>query len=737
MRLTNFANGCFGKVFTAIFCIILGIVLAYGGLAIGGYILVTRDGMVGTAEDYAQEQGLPIDFDEEYRDLSLLEWGQQIFPILGAFSTTPIRELELALGINTLSTTLTDITGMPEDTILDTSLEDFGETFSDNVTLDIASDKFGIEYPTLPIFDDESYLQTPLATALSDLDNFALEDFVVIDETSSPIIQSLADIRIGDLSDSEVGLDNRINSLMLHEVIEIVEEGPDKSNNVLIHLKDVEVGELGSGATNDLIMEMTLEEVIDIDAENKVLYELREKTLSEIGSEDTYNDVLNIPISDLMEIDETSSEILQYFRDNDTTLDGDDGGVNAALQVMTLSDMIEITDPSEPGGSTKLMWALRDAPLETIPADGTNPEILGIEDTLEITSFSDLLETGDAYVWDYLGEATIENIGQKIDDMEMRHVILIDSSSPPILRKMRAYDPEIDSPGEEDLYGTENIKISELNTELEPLVQGMELGELITIDSSSEPILHALENTTIDSLNDKIATLQVNEVFTESEYSTGFLSLIEPTTLIYDVAGELELAVEQARLQRLINIGVVSDFNLNNRDEYNAKMRNSTLSEMVDDFVSIINNPAVIATQMTPERHFLDDVEPDLVSASISVINMDLLDEIPGFEEGDTLVLASDAIIDAEDFTMVFNVITDNHTLTVMPGATVRSQIYDGEEYKDRGGYMFFGTGYYPESSPGAGDDIAGGGSVTDFSNLTPPPGIIDNTEVIVEVDPT
>ena len=49
---------------------------------------------------------------------------------------------------------------------------------------------------------------------------------------------------------------------------------------------------------------------------------------------------------------------------------------------------------------------------------------------------------------------------------------------------------------------------------------------------------------------------------------------------------------------------------------------------------------------------------------------------------------------------------------------------------------MFFGTGYYPEI-PGIGNQVNGGGNVSGFGNLLPPPDIIDNAKIVVEIDPT
>ena len=219
---------------------------------------------------------------------------------------------------------------------------------------------------------------------------------------------------------------------------------------------------------------------------------------------------------------------------------------------MTLSDIMDIKDPSEPGGSTKVLWALKDCPLETIPADGENPEVLGINDKLRITPLKDLLVTGEEYIWEYIGESTIEDIGQRIDNMGMCHVMEITITSPPILRKMRAFDPEIDPEGTEDEFGDEDLKVKDLHNKLEDLVRDMKLGEIIAIDSSSESLLQSLKDTPIKDLNDKIATLKIREVFEEEDYSSGFLSMISPDTLIYDVAFELKPLCPQCGCKGLL-----------------------------------------------------------------------------------------------------------------------------------------------------------------------------------------
>lgn len=708
MRFTNFVNGCFGKVFTAILCIILGIVIAYGGVALAGYIAITKKGMVGTIEDFAQEKDLPIDFEEDMRDDTLLEWGKDVFEAVAAINTTQIGELERVIGYSDLSKMLADATGLSEAVIKESTIANIGQTLAENLSIGTLVDKFGIELPDMPIFSDDEFLGKPISTAFSSIDDFELQDFVEVPADASPILQSLKDLKVGEMSDEENGLDVRINALKLNEVIEIDE---NDSNAVLIKLQDVAVGELGSSATNDLIMTMKLNEIIDIDEETStpVLWELRETEIGQLGSSETDDKIKNMKIADMLDVDSNSSEILQYFEREETTIAGTDettgepNGIDSAIKVMTLGDMMEINDPSQPGGSTKFLWALKDCPINTIAADpqsGT-PEILGIEDQLRITPLADLVETGNSHVWNYLGTSTIDNIGTKIDDMKVADAILIDESSPAILKKMRDQD----------------MKISQLGTELNPLIQSMELGEIIPIDENSEPILKALQSTTISGLNGKIATLKVSDVF--SDCNVGILGLIDcDNTLLTTVPTALASAVTNARMQQLINVGIVNGSNFSTLSlETETAMRNNTIDGMISDYIAIINaisgTPPTIPSIPMPER----------ISFNGNTISMNVLENLAGFDDGDTLVLTQDTTVALEDFSIIFNVILDQYTLTITDGATIRS--INGTSGKDQGGFMFI-------SNYDFGTYVGGGEVVGTFIN---PDDIADNAIIHIEED--
>lgn len=734
MRFTNFTSSCLGKAFIVLLCILLGVVLTLGAIIGGGYIVLIRKGMVGTVQDFLNKQGLEMSFDDELRSLSLLEWGKELLPAFTSLSSTPLGKLDELLGIEFLSAQMASLTGLDIDIVKETTLENFGETLSENMTVINATEKFGVQLPDLPAFHDESFLNSPLSTAFSQINDFAISDFVEVDENSSPVLQSIATLKIGQLSDSEEGLDKRINSLPLKDVITIVEEGENKSSAVLIRLKDTPVGELGSSQTNDLIMSMTLQEIIELEegVASPILWELRDTQINELGSSQTDDRIKNMKISELIDIDSNSSNILQYFAENEVTLAGTDefgnpNGVNHAMKVMTLKDMIPLTE----GVSVKLLWALRDCPLQTIPADGENDEILGLEDQLKITPLSQLLEVSNSYIWQYLGAATVVNIGSFVDDMKISDAIEITEFSPPILRKMRqAKDGE-----DATLFGSEDIRIDELDTKLEPLILDLELGEILSIDSTSEPILIALKDVKIENMNTAISQLTIAQVFTQDVYSDGALALIPSDTLIVNTSTKIKEAAADARLQCLINVGMVDDDSIIGitDEEIQAKLRNNTIDGIFSGYTQILN--AISNSQLPLLNNFRPDrvrLDSTLCPNEVDTIDMDFINQLLSsneFKEGDTLVLEKNMTIAADNFYVLFNVMTNGYTLEIESGATIRSATYNpvtNEYTNDKGGYIILSNETYA-----GGIGINDGGTIIGaFSN---PDNISIPGEIVIQ----
>lgn len=679
MRFSNFCASCTGKVFTTILMIILGVVLTLGGIGLAGYILLSREGMVGTVEDAAQEAGLPIDFSEELEELSLLAWGMQVFELFGSINTAKIGDIEQTIGYSDLSKMIQEAIGVSADKIKEATLGTLGEVISDNLTLALAGEKFGITFPDLPVFSDPDFMNKSMKAAFADFNDLELQDLVAINEESSVLLKNLADLKVGDMSDPEGGLDDRINSMKLNEVITITED----SHNVLIKLQDTAIGELGSA------------------------------------------------------------------------------GTDAKINGMLLGELMDIIDPSEPNGSTKVLWALRNSPLVTRNArygvgdpiidangnwveadgekqyyeadginhqvgdpvlDGENPvQILGVNDRLKILKLSEMVDTGTEYIWNYLGDATVETLGTKVDEMCIYHVVQITATSNAILRKMRVYDPDIDAPEDIDKFGAENVRISELDSKLIPIVQTVELGEIITIDEGSAPILKALRYTQVGDMNTRVNNLTVADAFTPAQYSTGVLSLIDAeTTLLTSLPTELTAEIKVARLERLSKSGIITTLPivLPEEAETMAHLRNQTIGTMMADYIRALKGIPMV----TPVRIYLDAADTE--------IDPGFIDTLTGFSDGASLVLGADTVIKQGEYTKMFNVMLNGYNLTIENGVTFSSEKEDAGNTVYPGGYMFI-SGYSFDEVPSVSyDSVNSGGTVEVLEEDELNPGTFNPVEM-------
>ena len=149
MKFTGFSSGCVGKALTVILCILLGMIIAIGGEALAGYILLTRDGMVGYVADKVNgdSEKPTLVFDDETKSKSILAWGQEIMTAVGDLSNQEIGSLEKLIGMSIISDTVSDAMGVDAEKIKASTLNNIGETVSNNLTLNTAQDKFKIALP--------------------------------------------------------------------------------------------------------------------------------------------------------------------------------------------------------------------------------------------------------------------------------------------------------------------------------------------------------------------------------------------------------------------------------------------------------------------------------------------------------------------------------------------------------------------------------------------------------------
>lgn len=176
-------------------------------------------------------------------------------------------------------------------------------------------------------------------------------DLMTITEDSEPVLQSLKDTRIEDMSE-------KIKSLTLGEVMTIDED----SSVVLASLKDTPIRDL-----DDSLNSLTLGEVVEINENSAlILQNLKDSTLKTIGDE-----LEELTLCQVVAIDENSTQIMQTLKDTRIK------DLNARIEELTLGEVLEID-----ADSPKILTALSGSKLSGLDDDVDNltmEQILGEE----------------------------------------------------------------------------------------------------------------------------------------------------------------------------------------------------------------------------------------------------------------------------------------------------------------------------------------------------------------------
>lgn len=364
MKFTGFSSGCVGKALTIILCILLGMIIALGGEAVAGYILLTREGMVGYVADKVNgdSENPTLDFDDETKTKSILAWSQEIMTAVGDLSNQEIGALEKLIGMSIISDTISDAMGVDAEKIKASTLNNIGETVSNNLTLNNAQDKFGITFPEdIPLFNDEEFLSKPLSEAFEGFTDHKLSDFINVTDDTNSVLKELSDVSISELQ-GKAG-DEKIKSMLLGQIMTI----DDSSSKILKALKDCciesqwtdetkteyktkEITEIIDGETvtrtvqlmgiNERIETLLVSEVVDItDESNVILRKMRDEGLkiTELGGSKVTDLVNDTKIGEIITIEtegENKSEpIMIALKDVKIS------GLNDKMKTLTISEI--------------------------------------------------------------------------------------------------------------------------------------------------------------------------------------------------------------------------------------------------------------------------------------------------------------------------------------------------------------------------------------------------------------
>lgn len=213
------------------------------------------------------------------------------------------------------------------------------------------------------------------------------------------------------------------------------------------------------------------------------------------------------------------------------------------------------------------------------------------------------------------------------------------------------------------------VGMDELSGDLDAILEDSTIGELITIDETSEPILNALKEVKLNSedMNNAIAELTVADVF--ENYDSGVISLVPSDTLLSGIATTLTGVISGSNLYRLMQLGVFSADLSSSTPKSKASFYNKTPNGILDNYIKILNDPANAVNLTKPQEHSVS-----------GQLTQDVIDELANFRNGDIIKLTADATIPADTvFTSVFNIEVDGNTLTIGMGVAIDSF----------GGYMY------------------------------------------------
>lgn len=552
---------------------IIVLVLAVGG---GAYLVLTKENGMQTVQEKLDgtdiNETLQINLSEEQQSKSILEYATGIISSFGNLTTENIGELEDLIGTTMLSSLISDNIGISAEAVRGSSIENIGSTITDNLTLDIMQDKFALELPDMPLFNDEEFLSRPVSEAFGSLDEETLDKIieVVYDEdataenpASSKLLQKLGKKTVKEASSD---MDSIVDDLFITDVIEV----GDDSSEVLKYFRDSETKING---IDDAIKGMKVRNAVKVDDDSHaVLKEIADMTLDELSSDSALQAKIDgLLIGDVITVNDESNKVLRYLEDKEL------GKLSEAIDQMKISDAIDIVTDEEVEAA-KLEGKTLTASSRVLQYFNNSGTTLNdIDEAIKDMTIGDAvkIDENSSKVLQYLKNTKLDDLDKDIKAMKISDAVAINDDSHAILKKIS--DMTLDDLSDK--------------SKLQGKIDTVKIGEVVTVTDDSEPILVALEDTTLGGLNDEIKDLEVKDVF--KDYDVGLLSAIPATTNIKDIAETLKNTVKNASLYSLRAMGMfeyeLTYENGTTHDDYvkKANMHNSNPQNLVNAVVKI------------------------------------------------------------------------------------------------------------------------------------------------------
>lgn len=210
------------KIGSFLLGVVVGIVLVIGGVVGAGYAIVSRPGMVGVISEKVEF----FDPDDEIKNMSLLEYGKNIFSVISNLESNNLGNIEDAVGMD-LTGMISEAIGISRDELRASALSGEGiintVMNSESLTIGVLIDKFGITLPDMPLFTGDDFRSQSISTAFEYIS--AQLDF---DTMTVGDLETNFGISLGEMFDSETiknttlsGIGETLKILELRELLDI------------------------------------------------------------------------------------------------------------------------------------------------------------------------------------------------------------------------------------------------------------------------------------------------------------------------------------------------------------------------------------------------------------------------------------------------------------------------------------------------------------------------------------
>lgn len=605
----KFTSSVIGKILLVLICIILGMVIALGGIAGGIYFVLTKATVGQIEEQVTSKTEFPLDFDEETESKTVLAWVQELISAVSDMDVTTVGQLEGLIGYPAISDALYNMAGADVTTVKESTFSNLGATLAQSLTVEKVSEKFEIGLPDMPVFKDPVFLATPISEAFEGLTEKKLNEFVEItEEESNAVLKAIQDLKISEIGGEK--LTEAIDGLKLSDVIEIDE---NESNSVLVALKDTTIGELGGTEADGIIKSLFVGDIMDIDENSeKIMQKLEYASIESVTVKlnktefDAYDAAFRAS--------ESYASVAALEADGYEYIYGEDG----TPYVFVIEDGIRVYD------AVNDEYLCYETKRAGEGAEDKNHPLIGFNDSISTLMFGDVVDIDETDpsttpLMLTLKNTLVTKMDETVDRLFLDEIIDIDEESAQVLKSIRystlsdrlafisKNDADATVPDAEDILKQLEGEVYKYITN----AKGEKVAYVCVMNGDSpktaivnDAVCYEVYETKeyegyyrpMKGLGDRMDSLELKDVFEQEKLETGVLSLIDENTKLSDIGGEVTKTVQGSSLAVLAGAGVIDatgeEYDMTNTPkEQRAFIWNGNLNEMLGSIIKFVDEP--------------------------------------------------------------------------------------------------------------------------------------------------